>query len=118
MTGIRVVRATVAVVAMTGAVVLAGGTAAQAGSTPPDGVVEAAKSLAGGAQYNVGFVVFVAKDQTGGAYWLTTTTGASALEAATVAGRDALLTINRGVLVPLEKAAGIDSRPGGSRVGA
>lgn len=113
MTRVRLVRAAAAVVAMTGAVVLSGGTAAQAVPTTPDGAVHAAKSFAGGAQYNAGFALFVAKDQAGGGFWLSTTTAASALETATVTGREALLTINEEVLLPAEEATGIHSHPGG-----
>jgi hypothetical protein len=75
-----------------------------AGAAPdsPDDVVPAVKSLGGGAMYNAGHAIFVAKDLGGGAYWLSTTTAQDGLATGVEDGREALLTVNDTVIVPIE----------------
>ena len=86
------------------AVGLAATGSASAVPTTPEGAVAATKDLGGGAKYNAGHAVFVAKDLGGGGYWLTTTTAQDGLADGSAAGRDGLLTINETVIVPAEQA--------------
>jgi hypothetical protein len=65
---------------------------------------EGAADFVGGAQYNGGRAVFVAKDLGGGAYWLSTTTAVTTMQDGAATGAETLLTVNDAVLRPVEDA--------------
>ena len=64
---------------------------------------EGAADFVGGAQYNGGRAIFIAKDLGGGAYWLSTTTAISTAQTGASDGAELLLTVNRTVIVPVEE---------------
>ena len=77
---------------------------ASAAPESPEDVVDGTKDLVGGARYNAGHAIFVAKDLGGGGFWLTTTTAEDGLVTVVETSRDGLLTVNETVLVPVEDA--------------